>query len=250
MRAAEIGTRPRVENAEFERSIAIRQNASRHGVDRSVASTCDHRLITRRLTRKTRRHVDILQHNKIAFGQKRAKARQNAAGASTVRKRIDQNEEIAKGDYEQAKVAANDAIRAKNNVHRYRVLSSKIDTVVQRLKTAYQNQQLTQNMENLTKQLIGAGNMMDIVKMTETMSNFEKLFDDLDVQCTMTDQVMDNVNAGTVNEGEVNQLITQIAQQNGMKLSEDFDNVKIDGGEIAESGQQEQIGTFDGFPRA
>ena len=157
---------------------------------------------------------------------------------------------IAKGDYEQAKVAANDAIRAKNNVHRYRILSSKIDTVVQRLKTAYQNQQLTQNMENLTKQLIGAGNMMDIVKMTETMSNFEKLFDDLDVQCTMTDQVMDNVNAGTVNEGEVNQLIAQIAQQNGMKLSEDFDNVKIDGGEIAESGQQEQIGTFDGFPRA
>ena len=40
---------------------------------------------------------------------------------------------IAKGDYEQAKVAASDAIRQKNMVKRYRVLSSKIDTVAQRL---------------------------------------------------------------------------------------------------------------------
>ena len=46
---------------------------------------------------------------------------------------------IAKGDYEQAKVAASDAIRQKNMVKRYRVLSSKIETVAQRLQTAYQN---------------------------------------------------------------------------------------------------------------
>ena len=156
---------------------------------------------------------------------------------------------IAKGDYEQAKVAASDAIRAKNQVKRYRVLSSKIDTIAQRLISAYQNQTLTQNMENLTKQLIGAGSLMDLVKMTETMSNFEKLFDDLDVNTVMMDQVMDNVNAGTVNEGEVNELIAQVAQQNGMQLSEDFENVKIGEGEIGEAGQTEQMGA-DGFPRA
>ena len=156
---------------------------------------------------------------------------------------------IAKGDYEQAKVAASDAIRSKNQVRRYRVLSSKIDTIAQRLQSAYQNQQLTQNMENLTKQLMSAGSMMDLVKMTETMANFEKLFDDLDVNSSMMDQVFDNVNAGTVNENEVNQLISQVAQQNGMKLSEDFENVQIGEGGIAEPEQQEQLGA-DGFPRA
>ena len=156
---------------------------------------------------------------------------------------------IAKGDYEQAKVAASDAIRSKNQVRRYRVLSSKIDTIAQRLQSAYQNQQLTQNMENLTKQLMSAGSMMDLVKMTETMANFEKLFDDLDVNSAMMDQVFDNVNAGTVNENEVNQLISQVAQQNGMKLSEDFENVQIGEGGIAEPEQQEQLGA-DGFPRA
>ena len=156
---------------------------------------------------------------------------------------------IARGDYEQAKVAAGDAIRQKNQVRRYRVLSSKIDTIAQRLQSAYQNQQLTEKMQSLTQQMVGAGNMMDLVKMTETMANFEKLFDDLDVNSAMMDQVFDNVNAGTVNEGEVNQLIAQVAQQNGMKLSEDFDNVQIGEGGISEPNQQEQVDA-GGFPMA
>ena len=155
---------------------------------------------------------------------------------------------IAKGDYEQAKVAASDAIRQKNMVRRYRVLSSKIDTVAQRLKTAYQNQRLTEQMQNLTQQLLGAGNVMDIVKMTETMSNFEKLFDDLDINSNMMDQVFDNVNAGTVNENEVNQLIGQIAQQNGMKLSDEFDGVQLGEANNVEQQPAEQLGA-DGFPR-
>ena len=154
---------------------------------------------------------------------------------------------IEKGDYEQAKLAAADAIRQKNMVKRYRVLSSKVDTVAQRLKTAYQNQNLSEQMQNLTQQLLGAGNMMDIVKMTETMSNFEKLFDNLDINSNMMDQVFDNVNAGTVNENEVNQLIGQIAQQNGMKLSDEFEGVQL--GEVGEAEKQtnQEIGN-DAFP--
>ena len=154
---------------------------------------------------------------------------------------------IEKGDYEQAKLAAADAIRQKNMVKRYRVLSSKVDTVAQRLKTTYQNQKLSEQMQNLTQQLLGAGNMMDIVKMTETMSNFEKLFDNLDINSNMMDQVFDNVNAGTVNENEVNQLIGQIAQQNGMKLSDEFEGVQL--GEVGEAEKQtnQEIGN-DAFP--
>ena len=154
---------------------------------------------------------------------------------------------IAKGDYEQAKNAASDAIRQKNMVKRYRVLSSKVDTIAQRLKTAYQNQRLTEQMQSLTQQLLGAGSVMDIVKMTETMSNFEKLFDDLDVNSNMMDQVFDNVNAGTVNENEVNQLIGQIAQQNGLKLSEEFEDVQLGEANQAEQQPNQQV-REDGFP--
>ena len=155
---------------------------------------------------------------------------------------------IAKGDYEQAKNAANEAIRAKNMTKRYQVLSSKVGQVAQRLQAAYQNQTLTQNMEKLTSQLLGAGKAMDLVKMTETMANFEKVFDNMEVNVAMTDEVLDNVNAGTVNEQEVNTLIAQVAQQNGMKLSDDFEQIKIEEGGIAEAPQKEKISANDVFP--
>ena len=103
-------------------------------------------------------------------------------------------------------------------------------------------------MQNLTKLMVGAGANMDLVKMTETMSNFEKMFDDLDVNANMMDQVFDNVNAGTVNEGEVNQLISQVAQQNGMKLSDDFDGINLGEGEMEKEPTQQQAIGADGFP--
>ena len=188
----------------------------------------------------------MFEFKMMAKNMEREKKKSEAASKNLVKKVKDC---IAKGDYDQAKVAASDAIRQKNMVKRYRVLSSKIDTVAQRLQTAYQNQKLTEQMQSLTQQLLGAGNMMDIVKMTETMANFEKLFDDLDVNSNMMDQVFDNVNAGTVNEQEVKQLIGQIAQQNGMKLSEEFDGVQLGEGSIAQPEQSQKIDA-DIFPSA
>ena len=146
------------------------------------------------------------------------------------------------------KLPKSDSIRQKNMFKRYSVLSSKIDIMAQRLKTAYQNQKLSEQMQTLTQQLLGAGNMMDIVKMTETMSNFEKLFDDLDINSNMMDQVFDNVSAGTVNENEVNQLIGQIAQQNGMHLSEEFEGVQMGEANNVEQQPAQQVGADD-FPR-
>ena len=153
---------------------------------------------------------------------------------------------IAKNDYEQAKVLASDAIRQKNMVKRYRNLSFKINTIASRLKSAYQNQQITEAMTNLTNKLLSSGNL-NVVKMVETMDNFEKVFDNLEVDDQMMNQVLDNVNAGTVNDAEVNQLITQVAQQNGLKLSDDFDSIKIEGDKNILPEQKQAIGE-DGFP--
>ena len=130
---------------------------------------------------------------------------------------------IAKGDYEKAKVVASDAIRKKNEIKRYQVLSSKLDTLTQRLQSAYQTQQLTENMKSLTDKMVSAGNLGDMVQINETMANFEKMFDDLDVNSNMMNEVFDNVNAGTTNDNEVNQLINQVAEANGMKLMDELD---------------------------
>ena len=130
---------------------------------------------------------------------------------------------IAKGDYEHAKIAAADAIRKKNEIKRYQVLSSKVDTISQRLQSAYQTQQLTENMKNLTEKMVSAGNVGDMVQINETMANFEKMFDDLDVNSNMMNEVFDNVNVGTTNDQEVNELINQVAEANGMKVMDELD---------------------------
>ena len=130
---------------------------------------------------------------------------------------------IAKGDYEHAKITAADAIRKKNEIKRYQVLSSKVDTISQRLQSAYQTQQLTENMKNLTEKMVSAGNIGDMVQINETMANFEKMFDDLDVNSNMMNEVFDNVNVGTTNDQEVNELINQVAEANGMKVMDELD---------------------------
>lgn len=147
---------------------------------------------------------------------------------------------IAKGDYEQAKVAASDAIRSKNEAKRYTVLSSKIETISQRLQSAYNTQRLTENMKSLTDKMVHAAGIMDMVQINETMANFEKMFDDVDVNSNMMDQVMDNVNAGTVNDVEVNNLINQVAEANGMKIADDLD---IEAGQqVPQQQVQQQVG--------
>ena len=149
---------------------------------------------------------------------------------------------LSKGDYEQAKIAANDAIFAKNQVRRYKILSSKIDLFVNKLKAAYQNQKLTENMEYLVKQLKNTGNLTDLVKMTETMENFEKVLDNLEVNNMVMEKVLDGINEGASHDEEVNQLIEQVAQQNSMKVSDDFEKIKIGDGKISE---QKLIGKME-----
>ena len=66
-------------------------------------------------------------------------------------------------------------------------------------------------------------NIGDMVQINETMANFEKMFDDLDVNSNMMNEVFDNVNVGTTNDQEVNELINQVAEANGMKVMDELD---------------------------
>ena len=66
------------------------------------------------------------------------------------------------------------------------------------------------------------------------MSNFEKMFDNLDVQAGIMDQVMDNVNANSYAETDVQGLINQVAEENGMKVSQEFEQIGIGGNKVSD----------------
>jgi hypothetical protein len=83
---------------------------------------------------------------------------------------------------------------------------------------------------------------MDLVKVNETMTNFESMFDNLDVNNEMMNQVFDNVNAGTHNEKEVNNLIGQVAEEFNMKLEGELSEIGVKKREgVKEQGQNNAV---------
>jgi hypothetical protein len=82
-------------------------------------------------------------------------------------------------------------------------------------------------MQDMTGKLYSALGTMDLVKVNETMGTFEKMFDNLDVNNELMNQVFDNVNAGAYNEKEVNGLIGQVAEEFNMKLEGEFSDISV-----------------------
>ena len=84
------------------------------------------------------------------------------------------------------------------------------------MQAAYKNHQLTSQMANMFNQLSHIN--LNTVGAVETLDNFEKLFDNLEVNSKMMDDVLDNIGEGTVNEQEVNDLLAQCAEGQANKI--------------------------------
>ena len=85
-----------------------------------------------------------------------------------------------------------------------------------KLQAAYKNHQLTSQMANMVNQLSHVN--LNTVGAVETLDKFEKLFDNIDVNTKMMDDVLDNIGVGTVNEQEVNELLAQCAEGHANKM--------------------------------
>ena len=115
-----------------------------------------------------------------------------------------------------AKQYGEQALRARKDVTRYRTLSSKINGISSKLQAAYKNHQLTSQMASMVNKLSGIN--LNAVGAVETLDKFEKMFDNIDVQTKMMDDVLDNIGVGTVNEQEVNALLAQCAEGQANKI--------------------------------
>jgi division protein CdvB (Snf7/Vps24/ESCRT-III family) len=70
------------------------------------------------------------------------------------------------------------------------------------------------------------------------MAQFETMFDNLGVQAEIMDQVMDNVQAGSYAEKDVSSLINQVAEENNMKVSQEFESVGLGSSSLKVQAQQ------------
>jgi charged multivesicular body protein 1 len=125
---------------------------------------------------------------------------------------------IEKGNVEGAKIYAQNAIRKKHEQLNYLKLASRLDAVVSRLDTQAKMQMVNKNMMGITKNLEKALASNNLEKIATTMQQFEKQFENLDLQTQVVDGVMSQQAALSTPEEEVSALMQQVADEHGLEL--------------------------------
>ena len=125
---------------------------------------------------------------------------------------------IEKNNMEGAKIYAQNAIRKKHEQINYLKLASRLDAVVSRLDTQAKMQMVNKNMMGITKNLEKALASNNLEKIAATMQQFEKQFENLDLQTQVVDGVMSQQAAMSTPEDEVSALMLQVADEHGLEL--------------------------------
>jgi len=126
---------------------------------------------------------------------------------------------IQKGQHENARIHAENAIRQKNQATNYLRMSARVDAVASRVQTAITTKRVSQGMAGVVKAMDAAMKSMSLEKISNVMDKFEKQFEDLDVQSSYMENTMSSTTTTTVPQNDVDSLMHQIADEAGLELN-------------------------------
>jgi charged multivesicular body protein 1 len=142
---------------------------------------------------------------------------------------------IEQGNMEGARIYATNVIREKNQALSYLQLASRIDAVASRLQTAIAMGQLKQNMSGVVKGMDTVMASMNVEKISKTMDQFEKHFEDLDVRAAYMEGAMNNGTSMTTPVDQVDDLIQMVADENGLAVAGQLDSAGLVGTELPQA---------------
>lgn len=116
-------------------------------------------------------------------------------------------------------------------------LSSRIDAVASRVETAVAMRQVTGNMTSVVKGLDRAMQTMDLErvsisadpKISMVMDKFENQLEDVDVQTSYMESTMGSTTATGMPQDQVDTLMQQVADQNGIELNHQLGEARLEG---------------------
>merc|ERR1712002_829755 len=129
---------------------------------------------------------------------------------------------IEKGNMEVAKIHAENAIRQKNQSLNFLRMSARVDATASRVQSAVTTKKVSKSMEGVVKGMSAAMKSMNLEKISSLMDNFEKEFEDLDVQTSVMEGAMSQTTATNVPQDAVEQLMKQQADEAGLELNMDL----------------------------
>jgi charged multivesicular body protein 1 len=132
---------------------------------------------------------------------------------------------IEQGNSEGARIYAQNAIRQKNMALNYLRLSSRVDAIASRVETAVRMTSVTRSMANIVRAMDQSMKEMNLEKMTQVMDQFEQQFEDMDVQSEYVEKTINQTTALSTPQEQVDTLIAQVADENGLELGEQLGQV-------------------------
>merc|ERR1712130_629283 len=145
---------------------------------------------------------------------------------------------LAKGDVERGRIYAENAVRKKNESLNYLRMSARVDATASRVQSAVTTKKMGKSMEGVVKGMSAAMKSMNLEKISTLMDNFEKEFEDLDVQTSVMEGAMSQTTATNIPQDAVEGLMKQAADEAGLEL-----NMELPGAQSATIGQSTQAST-------
>uniref|UniRef100_A0A8B9GY47 Charged multivesicular body protein 1A n=1 Tax=Astyanax mexicanus TaxID=7994 RepID=A0A8B9GY47_ASTMX len=139
-----------------------------------------------------------------------------------------------------ARVYAENAIRKKNEGVNWLRMASRVDAVASKVQTAVTMKGVTKNMTQVTKALDKALNSMDLQKVSAVMDKFETQVQNLDVHTSVMEDSMSSATTLTTPQEQVDDLILQIAEESGLEVMDQLNELPAGSTSLGESSARSQ----------
>jgi charged multivesicular body protein 1 len=158
---------------------------------------------------------------------------------------------MEKGLQDVARIHAENAIRQKNQSLNFLKLGSRMDAISQRMMGAVKMNKLTKTMGNVTAQMSRAIKSMNVEQISKTMDQFEKNFEELDVQSAVMDESMQAITGNVIPEDQVDSLMRQVADEHGLEVSDRMGEIVVPRGQPVPAAQpaRQQVREEDDLER-
>jgi charged multivesicular body protein 1 len=147
---------------------------------------------------------------------------------------------LQEGNPDIARVYGETAIR--QNAHRLNLMrmAARLDGVASKLQNVLVQKKVSQDMTRVTKALHFTMKGLDLEKTGITMDKFEQRLEDLDVQMKAVEDTIGNTVQQPVGQvTEVDELMMQIAEANGLEMASSLTDIGIGNKSLAREEKQQ-----------
>ncbi|EEQ37432.1 putative vacuolar protein-sorting-associated protein [Clavispora lusitaniae] len=164
----------------------------------------------------------------LKFTAKSLNRQASKAAKEELQEKAKTKKAMMQGNNDIASLYAQNAIRKANERVNLLRLASRIDAVASRVQTAVTMKSVTGNMSQVIRGMDKALQTMNLERISLVMDKFESQFEDLDASTNYYESATNNVNALTTPQEEVDELMSQIADEAGIEMKQGLNETKVD----------------------